>query len=87
MCVRTDAEDIPAVHILIEWKLRGLLRRSDDALVEGRREARKADVDGTMEPVNRRGELTRRVVVVGGSNEFLVLFKTWELIIARGGVK
>jgi hypothetical protein len=72
--VRTDAEDIPAVHILIEWKLGGLLRGSDDALVEGRMEARKTDVDSTTEPVGRRGDLARRIVVVGGGNEFLVLF-------------
>jgi hypothetical protein len=81
--VRTDAENIPAVHILIEWKLGGLLRGSDDALVEGRREARKTDVDSTMEPVDRWGELAGRVVVVGGGNEFLVLFiygGTWVLI-------
>jgi hypothetical protein len=27
-----------------------------------------------MVPVDRRGELARRVVVVGGGNEFLILF-------------
>ena len=75
--VRTDAEDIPAVHILIEWKLGGLLRGSDDALVEGCREARKTDVDSTMEPVDRRGELARGVVVISGGNKFLVLFICW----------
>ena len=50
--MRTDTEDIPAVHVLIEWKLGSLLRGSDDAVVEGRREARKTDVDSTMKAVN-----------------------------------
>ena len=72
--MRTDAEDISAVHILIKWKLGGLLCGSDDALVEGRSEARKTDVDSTVEPVDRWGELARSVVAIGGGNEFLVLF-------------
>ena len=78
--VSTDSEDIPTVHILIEWKLSVLLCGSDNTLVEGRREAWKADIDSTMEPVNRRGELARSVVVVGGVNKFLILFidGTWD---------
>ena len=72
--MHTNSEDIPTVHILIKWKLGVLLCGTDDALVKGHREARKADVDSTMEPVDRRGELTRRIVVVSGGNEFLVLF-------------
>ena len=68
--------------MLFRSKLSVFLCGSDDAPVEGRREARKTDVNGTMEPVNRRGELARRVVMVGGGNKFLVLFidGTWVLI-------
>jgi hypothetical protein len=75
--LRTDAEGIPAVHILIVWKLGGFLRRNYDTCIEGRREAWKAHVDSIVEPVDRRGELARRVVVASAGSEFLVLFIDW----------
>jgi len=69
--VRTNAKDIPAVHVLVVREFGGhLLRGGDDALVEGRGEARKADLDGAVEPVDGWGELARGVVIVGRSTNF-----------------